>query len=1504
MLVTTDDIIAAWLSPSRQLSIRVKVDDATYGSEDVTSLSFDSGSISGETYQIGSTYMNSIQLIFPSLIETVKEDMEVVPELGVLVNGTYEYTKLGHFFIDEFERNRNSNTTTIKATDKMRFMEGPYESKLSYPRAYRDVALEIANLSGVEVNQHSFASLGIGAINKPVDYTFRQAIGLIAQFEGGFASFNRNGELEIRRLAPTTFEINPESYMLKGFTKNEVSYRIGGISVKTGEEETDVIRVGSTNGSQVQLENKVMTQQLLNQTWELVKDLNYFPYELKWRGCPPLEAGDWIYITANDGTKYSVPNLSYSITFNGGMSAESKATTSSSSQATYKYRGPLSQRIDYLDTILSSNNWNSNYYDTTEPPNPKEGDIWFKPNGQDTEIWIYRNVDGVLKWVMEITSAGDPELLAAIEDAKKAGQDAEAAAKEAKEEAESAKQAGENAANLATQATLDAQEVKAKADAIQIDVNGLVSDVATINGTVTAISSKANKAYEKAAAVEGRTATLETSVTGLTGRITDVESTATSTTKKLNELVVTVDGQKQTIATVTTTANSALNKANVLESTVDGVKQTLTSVEEWQNDFNVGGRNYFLNSDEEATNSAATGSEFLNRQTWDMAPIIDKFGVDQYYTISFELKSKIAGPVNVYSQNGSGTRYNIGTKTIQATTEFVRYSYTFKPKLQSSTETRALLAFYGTYNTGRTPTVRNLKFEVGNIPTDWSPAPEDKAESSKVNQIESTVNGTIQTVATVKNTADSALTKATQVETTANGLKTTISSVETTANTALTKATQVEATANGLTTTVTNIQSDINNLSTATRNLLTKTATLADRLSGSLDANNSYNGNATLKGTFSSNYVDTFRQKTASIPRDGKFTVTFWAKADRNINFNNYFYGTGTTTSVVNSDGKSGTGSDGNNVLAATTSWKRYWITWTQQGASANKEILLGRIFSAGSLWINSPMFIEGTMPTDWAPAPEDMAAISQITQLADQMNFKLTSSDGGVTQIDMQNKIVTISSENIYLTGKSNISDAIIKTAHIADLAVSNGKIANLSVTEGKIGDAAITNAKIGNLAVSTAKIADGAIVNAKIGDAAITNAKIQDASISSAKIISLDVSKLSAGTLDTSKITIYGGSSTNYIQITTNQVEQRGLFTRTWQGNTTQHNTSMFMQNGYFRARNNTLDRSLYFSDFGISTFADGDGGGVSSGTINFFDQRYGTSNGITINSKLGVVGLEAEGNRIMLDAKDSVNLNSKTSLIVIRPYIDARPGSNVFVFGVQGDSSTSASETHGFLRYGSEGNGYAAGFRFFKTNENPRIQVVDYNYSTGGNTVIESGVGQFNSVDARDGNQYIQMNGARSSMMNFFCGRTADGTRRMGSDYLYASSGSGKALHITSGGTIVAYSSSERFKEQIQAAGDITPKALLDLDLKSWIYKSSYSLLSVGEPVRRIYGLIAEDVEKAGLKQYVEYDKTGRVEGYKPELWTVTIPILKEHEESIESLKQKVEKLEEEVKALRVA
>lgn len=485
MLAISDAVLSAWLSPARQLRGRIKVKDTMYESEEFTSLSFDSGSISGETYQIGSTYMNTVKIVFPSILEEIAEDVEVVPEVAILVEDEYHYTKLGHFYVTEFDRDRNANTTTITASDKMIYMEGTYTSKLTFPKSYREVALEIANLAGVEVDENSFATLQNLSIAKPEGYTYRQAIGLIAQFEGGFASFNREGKLEIRRLRNTEFGITPESYLLKGFKKNENAYRIGGITVRIGDEESATLHVGATNGSQVMLENKVMTQSLLDLMWLQVKDLTYFPFELKWRGCPALEAGDWMYVIDRDGTRYSVPNLSYSLSFNGGMSAESKATTDSSSQATYKYRGPLSQKVDYLDNLLSSNGWNQNYYDTTEPENPKEGDAWFKKNGQDTELWIYeKDSDGNLEWVFKMSTATDPELIQAIDDVGK--------------EVEQAQSDSATALENANNAVNKANEASAKADQSQQTADQAKSDATNASGKAQSALDSAGQAVSSA----------------------------------------------------------------------------------------------------------------------------------------------------------------------------------------------------------------------------------------------------------------------------------------------------------------------------------------------------------------------------------------------------------------------------------------------------------------------------------------------------------------------------------------------------------------------------------------------------------------------------------------------------------------------------------------------------------------------------------------------------------------------------------------------------------------------------------------------------------------------------------------------------------------------------------------------------------------------------------------------------------------------------------------------
>ncbi len=445
MLTVSDDFNNAMKAENRRFETRIKVGDKVYTKKDINSWVFTGGSISGETFQIGSTFSNSIKIEFCSILENIKELTEVTVEVGIATydadfNYTnippaqvgsaqvgsaklihykptvYEYVPLGTFYVTTCDPDRNEKKTTLEASDRLLFMEDEYVSELKYPAKIRDVALEIANKSGMKINETNFSMISTTTIGKPEGYTYRQAIGLIAQFEAGYARFNRNNELEVKQLIDPKFSVSPYEYFQKGLTKNELMYKVGGISCtvsvksKSGDEQVTYTS-GSNTGPQIVLDNKVMTQSQLDNIYQKVKDLNFYPFTLNWRGNPALETGDWLTLTDRDGTLFKTPNLSYTLTFKGGLTATSSANTNSSAQTISAYTPPLQQIVKDFNSRIDAAGKNSVYDGTEEPPYPKEGDIWFKKNGPDDEIWIYTKLaDGTYDWVMTTSTRLSDEI--------------------------------------------------------------------------------------------------------------------------------------------------------------------------------------------------------------------------------------------------------------------------------------------------------------------------------------------------------------------------------------------------------------------------------------------------------------------------------------------------------------------------------------------------------------------------------------------------------------------------------------------------------------------------------------------------------------------------------------------------------------------------------------------------------------------------------------------------------------------------------------------------------------------------------------------------------------------------------------------------------------------------------------------------------------------------------------------------------------------------------------
>lgn len=447
MLNVSQDFHKAFQSGLREIFIKIYVNGKLYQKEDINKFECDMGSLSGDTFSVGSTFSNSVKIEFCSIIEGLKELDKVEVEMGIktysadnptaLTNPArvghakvgkaqlisyrsdeYEFCKLGTFYIKgRVDPDRNENVTSIEAMDAFIYMGGAYESELMYPAKIKDVAIEIANLSGIEVKLETFNSLSNQFINKPIGYTYRQAIGLIAQFQAGFATFNRDGLLDIRTLSDSKYKVTPNEYYQKGLVKNEMAYRVGGISCKiTKDSETTILYAGSKNGAQITLENNVMTQSLLDEIYSNVKNVEYYPYSLKWRGNPALEIGEWVTLTDRRGNTFKTPNLSYKLSFSGGLTAQSSADTSSTANATYAYKGPIQQKLEEMDNRIDAAGKNTVYDGLDEPKYPKEGDLWFKPNGPDTEIWVYTKTgDNKYEWVKKTSTALDDEIREQIE---------------------------------------------------------------------------------------------------------------------------------------------------------------------------------------------------------------------------------------------------------------------------------------------------------------------------------------------------------------------------------------------------------------------------------------------------------------------------------------------------------------------------------------------------------------------------------------------------------------------------------------------------------------------------------------------------------------------------------------------------------------------------------------------------------------------------------------------------------------------------------------------------------------------------------------------------------------------------------------------------------------------------------------------------------------------------------------------------------------------------------
>lgn len=336
----------AMFAKNRTLAIRV----GNYQSRDINEASFDYGYIKGDTYKPGGTCAGSAKIIFASVITSFNKLDKIYPEIGLLVDGTYEWVKMGEYFINDIEIDRNRKTTKLDLMDGMFKLNREHVTDLTYPAEIRNVIKEICLKTGIELANENMglASMNyrIEQIPKDKKMTFRDVLSLATQMLGMSCFFNREGKLEVKELTDSGIVITADSYFMHGLTKSEIEYQIAGITCKKDKE---TLTVGLRTGRSLELDNLFMSQSVLDNLYHNIKDIRYYPFSLDYQGHLLLDVGQWVTIKTNTGETFKSPVLSQSFNFKGGLRGRISADSKAGNDAQYSYAGTITKKIEQFN---------------------------------------------------------------------------------------------------------------------------------------------------------------------------------------------------------------------------------------------------------------------------------------------------------------------------------------------------------------------------------------------------------------------------------------------------------------------------------------------------------------------------------------------------------------------------------------------------------------------------------------------------------------------------------------------------------------------------------------------------------------------------------------------------------------------------------------------------------------------------------------------------------------------------------------------------------------------------------------------------------------------------------------------------------------------------------------------------------------------------------------------------------------------------------------------------
>lgn len=333
---------------SRPYIAKITLDDGSIIQGDpIKEINFGGGTNdSNAQVTIGGTVAATAEIMLNRNDVTVPlKDRKLRVELGIVLGQQTEWLLMGTY--KAITVIQDDDSVTVTAMDPMATkLDTEYrplkEFDFSKGVDSVDFLAALCARRGVETDLSGLERISLKGFD-PIGCTEREIIGMIAALYGRFAIFSRSGVLQLRWYVPVDAKITGDNYYEDGMEIAEYDFVPNWLKCYN-ETTEETMTLGDPDAEQgIYFECPWMSDDRLEAIWANVQAFGFRPVtELSFLGDPRLDPGDIITLADCGGGVYSVPVMSISHEWDGGIITEITAQGQAKTDA---YEGPVKREF-------------------------------------------------------------------------------------------------------------------------------------------------------------------------------------------------------------------------------------------------------------------------------------------------------------------------------------------------------------------------------------------------------------------------------------------------------------------------------------------------------------------------------------------------------------------------------------------------------------------------------------------------------------------------------------------------------------------------------------------------------------------------------------------------------------------------------------------------------------------------------------------------------------------------------------------------------------------------------------------------------------------------------------------------------------------------------------------------------------------------------------------------------------------------------------------------------